>query len=99
LYFPNDEYQYLPKGGYKKLFDNILNHKNIKVLLNTKFDRKMEEDYDYIFNSMAIDEYYDFCYSVFSTECYDCYFFIAQRVGRPCARTRTGQLPYMGSFD
>jgi UDP-galactopyranose mutase len=62
LYFPNDKYQYLPKGGYKQLFDNILKHENIKVLLNTNFNKKMEKDYDYVFNSMAIDEYYDFCY-------------------------------------
>jgi UDP-galactopyranose mutase len=62
LYFPNDEYQYLPKGGYKKLFDNILKHKNIKILLNIKFNKKMEKEYDYVFNSMAIDDYYDYCY-------------------------------------
>jgi UDP-galactopyranose mutase len=33
-YFPNDKYQGLPKEGYTKFIKNIINHKNIKVLLN-----------------------------------------------------------------
>jgi len=62
LYFPNDKYQYLPKNGYTKLFEKILNHKNIKLCLNTPFNKSMEDEYDYVFNSMAIDEYYNYCY-------------------------------------
>jgi len=62
LYFPNDEYQCLPKGGYNKLFGNILNHSNIKIKLNTRFSKEMETEYDFVFNSMAIDEYYDYCH-------------------------------------
>jgi len=62
LYFPNDQYQYLPKNGYTKLFEKILKHKNIKVSLNTPFNKSMEDEYDYVFNSMAIDEYYNYCY-------------------------------------
>ena len=34
----NDVYQCVPKNGYTKLIDNILNHKNIKVMLNTSFN-------------------------------------------------------------
>jgi UDP-galactopyranose mutase len=33
----NDKYQYLPKNGYTKFIGNILDHKNIKVLLSTDF--------------------------------------------------------------
>jgi UDP-galactopyranose mutase len=62
LYFPNDKYQMMPMGGYTKLFQNILNHKNITVKLNVNFDKSFEKEYDYIFNSMPIDEYFDFCY-------------------------------------
>lgn len=61
-YFPNDEYQFMPKNGFTELFKNILNHPNINVKLNTSFEKFMEDDYDFIFNSMPIDEYYDFCY-------------------------------------
>lgn len=34
----NDSYQVLPKEGYTKLFEKMLNHKNIKLMLNTDFD-------------------------------------------------------------
>lgn len=30
-----DKYQYMPLNGFTKLFDNILNHKNIEIRLNT----------------------------------------------------------------
>jgi UDP-galactopyranose mutase len=33
----NDTYQFMPKGGYTKLVENILYHKNIKMMLNTDF--------------------------------------------------------------
>ena len=62
LYFPNDFYQYLPKDGYTKVFENILNHPNITVQLNTVYNKNLESQYDRVFNSMAIDEYYDYCY-------------------------------------
>lgn len=62
FYFPNDSYQYLPKDGYTKVFENILKHSNIKILLNTVYDKAQESQYDRVFNSMAIDEYYDYCY-------------------------------------
>jgi UDP-galactopyranose mutase len=62
LYFPDDEYQVMPKYGYTKLFENILEHDNISVMLNTEFCKEMEVEYDFIFNSMPIDEYFDFCH-------------------------------------
>lgn len=64
LYFPNDIYQALPEEGYTNLCKNIINHPNIKVFLNSKFVRNpgIEDNYIKIFNSMPIDEYYDFCY-------------------------------------
>ena len=62
LYFPDDKYQVMPIKGYTALFENILKHENITVELNTSFDKSMEDSYDHIFNSMAIDAYYDYCY-------------------------------------
>ena len=58
LYFPDDEYQFMPKDGYTKLFENLLDHPNIIVKLNTPFDPEMECNYDYVFNSMPIDQYW-----------------------------------------
>jgi UDP-galactopyranose mutase len=60
LYFPDDEFQYIPKDGYTKLIENIFNHKNIRIKLGLIFSKEMENNFDYIFNSMPIDEYYDF---------------------------------------
>ena len=62
LYFPNDEYQMMPKNGYTEIFHNIFNHSNIEVELNVEFDKSMEEEYDYVFNSMPIDMYFDYDY-------------------------------------
>lgn len=33
----NDKYQILPKYGYTKMINNMLSHKNIKIMLNTDF--------------------------------------------------------------
>lgn len=60
LYFPNDKFQALPKDGYTVMADEMLQHENINVELQTDFDKSMEADYDFIFNAMSIDEYYDF---------------------------------------
>ncbi len=62
LYFPNDHFQNLPTHGYTKMFENILNHPKISISLNTQFEKNMEKDFDYIFNSMPIDEYYEYLY-------------------------------------
>ena len=61
-YFPNDQYQFLPKDGYTSVFNKILNHANINFNLNTSFDKNMENNYNHIFNSMPIDQYYDYQY-------------------------------------
>jgi UDP-galactopyranose mutase len=61
-YFPNDEYQLMPKDGYTKIFERIFDHENINVNVNTNFDKSIENEYDFIFNSMPIDQYFDFCH-------------------------------------
>lgn len=60
LYFPNDEYQAMPDDGYTELMAKMLNHENIKLKLNTKFQKSMEDDFYHVFNSMPIDEYYNY---------------------------------------
>lgn len=60
FYFPDDTYQYLPRRGYTNMIENILDHDKIRVDLSTSFLDVKESDYDHVFNSMPIDEYYDF---------------------------------------
>lgn len=62
LYFPNDEYQMMPKDGYTKIFENIFDHDNIRVFTCVDFDKSIEDDYDHIFNSMPIDQYFDYAH-------------------------------------
>lgn len=61
-YFPDCKYQYLPLNGYTKMFESILDHPNIEVRLEINFGKHMESDYNKVFNSMPIDQYYDYCY-------------------------------------
>lgn len=57
-----DEYQFMPKEGYTKLFENMLNHKNITVQLNCnvkdilKIDTSCNKIYyhDQIYNGVVI---------------------------------------------
>jgi UDP-galactopyranose mutase len=60
FYFPNDEFQGLPSIGYTRLVQEMLDHPSIYVRINTAFDKSMEAEYFHVFNSMPIDEYYDF---------------------------------------
>ena len=59
FYF-NDNFQALPKKGYTKLFENMLDHKNIELKLNTVFEKNMEKDFDHSFLSIPIDGYFNY---------------------------------------
>ncbi len=61
-YFPNDTIQFLPLDGYTNMFEKIYDHNNIEVRLSEPFDKSMLSNYDFCFNSMPIDEYYDYQY-------------------------------------
>jgi UDP-galactopyranose mutase len=41
-----DKYQAIPKEGYTKIFERILNHPNIKIMLNTDFKELINIDYE-----------------------------------------------------
>jgi len=59
-YFPKDKFQALPKDGYTELVKQMLDHPNITRTTGFWFVKDMESEYDHVFNSMPIDEYYDF---------------------------------------
>lgn len=62
----SDKYQSLPEGGYTKMFERILSHPNITVLLNTDyFDMKHKiSGYDKLFYTGPVDRFFDFKYSL-----------------------------------
>ena len=44
-----DDFQSLPKDGYTSLFEKILDHENITIQLNQKYEKKMEKYFDHVF--------------------------------------------------
>jgi UDP-galactopyranose mutase len=60
LYFPGDRHQALPRDGYTALFETLLRHPGITVELGAAYTAGLERDYAFCFNSMAIDEFFDF---------------------------------------
>jgi len=61
-YFPDDKYQFMPTKGYTSMVHNILDHPNVNLSLNTNYANSMNKEYEHIFNSMAIDQYFDYKY-------------------------------------
>ncbi|MDR0676510.1 MAG: UDP-galactopyranose mutase [Elusimicrobiota bacterium] len=56
-----DKYQGIPLNGYTKMVENILNNSLIEISLNTDFrDVKNEIDYEKLFFTGAIDEFFDY---------------------------------------
>jgi UDP-galactopyranose mutase len=72
-----DKYQVIPKDGYTKIFERMLNHPNIKIMLNTDFKEVISIDFEnkkiyflgqefkgkLIFTGM-IDELFNFKYGI-----------------------------------
>jgi UDP-galactopyranose mutase len=58
-----DTYQAMPLHGYTRMFQNLLSHPNIKVMLNTDY-REVEGlvPYREVVFTGPIDEYFSFCY-------------------------------------
>ncbi len=58
----SDTHQALPKGGYTKLFENILANPNIIVLLNTDYFEIQEQlgEYEKLFYTGPIDRFFEF---------------------------------------
>jgi UDP-galactopyranose mutase len=55
-----DKYQFMPKDGYTKIFERMLNNKNIKIKLNTDWNgSKNEIKYKKLFFTGRIDSYFD----------------------------------------
>lgn len=58
-----DKYQGIPKYGYTRMFENILDHPNISIMLNTNFfDIKDEIEYEKLIYTGCIDEFFNYKY-------------------------------------
>ena len=54
-----DKYQGIPLKGYTEVINEMLNHPNIEVRLNTSF-KDFDEPYSRLFYTGPIDEYFDY---------------------------------------
>ena len=104
-----DKYQFLPKKGYTNIISNILNHKNIKVFLNSNINLNLEnlssssqniflrrKNYNHIFFTGMIDELFGYKYGELE---YRSLLFkeskaIQSDIQRPCL-----QLNYPNNYD
>jgi UDP-galactopyranose mutase len=59
-----DEFQQMPLHGYTRMFENMLDHPNIKIMLNADFaEIKRDISFKHLIYSGPIDEYFDYRYS------------------------------------
>ena len=59
----NHKYQGIPKEGYTIIFKRMLDHKNIKIQLDTDFKDykdRWRKDFDYLVFSGSLDNYYNY---------------------------------------
>lgn len=59
-----DKFQGVPVFGYKKLIENILDHKNIKVLCDMDFKDVDTMGFDRIFYTGSIDEFFNYKFGI-----------------------------------
>ena len=58
-----DTYQAMPLHGYTRMFENMLDHPNIKIMLNTDYRELVGTvRYDRLVYTGPVDEYFDFCH-------------------------------------
>jgi len=81
----SDTYQALPKGGYTKLFEKMLAHPNIEVVLNTDyFDVKDHyRGYEKLFYTGPIDRFFEFKHSLSENLEYRSINFVSETVDAP----------------
>jgi UDP-galactopyranose mutase len=58
-----DRYQVMPLHGYTRLFEKMLSHPNIKILLNTDY-REIQGllPHRHLIYTGPVDEFFDYCY-------------------------------------
>lgn len=59
----SDKYQVMPKHGYTRMFEKLLDHPNIKVMLNTDYNEVKDLiPYKEMIYTGPVDAYFDYCY-------------------------------------
>jgi UDP-galactopyranose mutase len=65
-----DTYQAMPARGFTHMFGNMLDHPNIKVMLNTDYREVIDEvSYESLIFTGPVDEYFDYRYGKLPYRC------------------------------
>jgi UDP-galactopyranose mutase len=56
----NHPYQGIPEGGYTKIFEKLLDRKNIRLFLNTSFDSNDIHSYDHVIYTGPLDGFFNY---------------------------------------
>jgi UDP-galactopyranose mutase len=65
-----DSYQAMPARGFTKMFENMLDHPNIKIMLNVDYREVMDEiSYESLIYTGQIDEYFDYQFGPLPYRC------------------------------
>jgi UDP-galactopyranose mutase len=54
------KFQGIPKNGYTYIIERMLDHPNIEIRLNTRFNRNQSAEYDHVFYSGPIDAWFGY---------------------------------------
>ena len=60
----DDSFQALPKNGYTKMIEKMLDHPNININLETPFKKGMEINFDHSFLCIPIDKFFNYKFGV-----------------------------------
>ncbi|AMR32524.1 UDP-galactopyranose mutase [Mucilaginibacter sp. PAMC 26640] len=91
-----DTYQAMPLYGYTKMFEKMLSHPNIKIMLNTDYREIIDEiKFERMIFTGPVDEYFDHCYGKLPYRSIDFKFETLDRE----SFQRTGTINYPNDYD
>ena len=91
-----DTYQAMPLHGYTKMFEKMLSHPNIKIMLNTDYREILNEiKFGKMIFTGPVDEYFDHCYGKLPYRSID---FKFETLDRETFQ-RTGTINYPNDYD
>jgi UDP-galactopyranose mutase len=91
-----DKYQYMPSNGYTRLFENMLDHENISIQLNTDLEDVEKNDFNHIIYTGPIDAFYHYKFGKLP---YRSLKFEHEFVGKPGPFQKAATINYPNNHD
>ncbi len=92
----NSIYQGIPEEGYTAIVERLLKHPRVELKLNTKFERAGVSDFDHVFFTGPIDEFYGHVYGRlgYRTVYFERHEDIGDYLGNPVINYTAQEVPY-----